>query len=55
MAISAHLETLQNKHVALESEIEQELQYPVPDYIRLAQLKKQKLLIKDRLADFNLH
>lgn len=55
MAISAHLKTLKNKHTALEGEIEQELQYPVPDYIRLAELKKQKLHIKDRLAGFNLH
>ena len=53
MAVSAHVETLQQKHTTLESLIAQELRRPNPDQTRLAELKKQKLHIKDTLSGFS--
>ncbi len=51
MAVSARVETLQSKHSTLEQQIDQEMRHPIPDQIRLAELKKQKLQIKDELTD----
>ena len=53
MAVSARLETLQNKHSNLETEIQRELRHPAPDDARLADLKKQKLHIKDTLSQLS--
>lgn len=44
---SAHLDTLASKHAQLESVIFEEMQRPMPDSIRLAQWKKEKLRLKE--------
>ncbi|MEP1231063.1 MAG: YdcH family protein [Litorimonas sp.] len=49
MAISAHLEQLQNKHAELDKRIHNELRHPIPDTLRLAQLKKEKLRLKEQI------
>ena len=41
---------LHKKHTSLEEAISQETQRPFPDQARIAELKKQKLRIKDQLA-----
>ncbi|MCH7805997.1 MAG: YdcH family protein [Proteobacteria bacterium] len=41
---------LHKKHNLLEEAISQEIQRPCPDQTRIAELKKQKLRIKDQLA-----
>ncbi|WP_409433134.1 YdcH family protein [Litorimonas sp. RW-G-Af-16] len=51
MALSARLETLHNRHSNLDSQIEQELRHPAPDNLRLAELKKQKLHLKETIAE----
>lgn len=53
MAVTAHLETLQSKHTNLEQKIQAELRSPLPDNIRVSQLKKQKLQIKDTISHFS--
>jgi len=53
MAISAHLETLQTKHMTLDEKIQRELRSPMPDNIRVQRLKKQKLQIKDTINQFS--
>lgn len=53
MAVSAHLETLHTKHTTLEQKIQAELRSPLPDNIRVSQLKKQKLQIKDTINQFS--
>lgn len=53
MAVSAHLETLHTKHTTLEQKIQAELRSPMPDNIRVSQLKKQKLQIKDTIKQFS--
>jgi len=52
---SAHLETLASKHAQLESVIFEELQRPMPDSMRLAQWKKQKLRLKEQIEYESSH
>ena len=42
-----HLDSLENKHATLEAQIDAEEHRPHPDDIRLHQLKKEKLRVKD--------
>jgi len=51
MALSAHLEQLNSKHASLEQEIQQEMRSPMPDQLRISRLKKQKLHLKDEMAE----
>ena len=48
------LQRLQTIHRDLNAEIRQELKQRVPDSLRLVQLKKLRLAVKDRLVA-NLH
>lgn len=49
MALSAHLEQLQSRHGDIEHQITRELRSPAPDQVKISQLKRQKLQIKDTL------
>lgn len=51
MAEDARVTTLKTQHASLENQIEQELGRPLPDDDLVHTLKKQKLLIKDELAN----
>jgi hypothetical protein len=44
------VQKLQARHRALEREIEEELQSPLPDAIRIAEAKREKLHVKDRIV-----
>ncbi|HEX9768217.1 MAG TPA: YdcH family protein [Kiloniellales bacterium] len=50
MSVQEHIEALRSKHLDLKQEIEQENQRPHPDDLRIAELKRQKLRIKDEIA-----
>jgi hypothetical protein len=50
MSFDPHVEQLTQKHAALENTIHEEINRPHPDMLRLAQLKKEKLRIKDEIA-----
>ena len=50
MSFDPHVEQLTQKHAALENTIHEEINRPHPDMLRLAQLKKEKLKIKDEIA-----
>ena len=52
MSIETHVESLAAKHAEIEEIITQEEHRPSPDTMRLAQLKKQKLRIKEEIAQF---
>ncbi len=52
---SAHFESLNAKHNSLEHAISAELQRPMPDSIHLAQLKKEKLRLKEEMARERVH
>lgn len=49
MALEAHLSELVEKHRSLDRMIEQEMARPSVDDIRLAELKKRKLHLKDEI------
>lgn len=50
MALDAHVSELSDKHRALEKKIEHELARPSTDNLTVAQLKREKLRIKDELT-----
>jgi hypothetical protein len=49
MALDAHLEELSEKHRALDQKIEEELARPTADDLKIAELKRQKLRLKDEI------
>ena len=50
MAIESHLAELQKRHQALEQEINEALTHPSTDDLRVAELKRRKLHVKDEIA-----
>jgi hypothetical protein len=50
MSVQEHIEALRSKHLDLKQEIEQENQRPHPDDLHIAELKRQKLRIKDEIT-----
>jgi hypothetical protein len=50
MSVHEHIEALRVKHVTLKHEIDEEIQRPHPDDLRITELKRQKLRIKDEIA-----
>lgn len=49
MALESHIAELNNRHRALETEIESELHHPASDDLHIAELKKQKLKLKEEI------
>lgn len=50
MSLQAHLSELEKRHRALEREIEASLASPAADALKLAELKRKKLQLKDEMA-----
>ncbi len=50
MSIQAHLAELERRHEALENEINDALAHPSTDDLKLAELKRRKLQVKDEIA-----
>lgn len=58
MAMQTQLTELEQKHRALENEIVEARAHPSTDNLRLAELKRRKLLVKDeiaRLQQYSVH
>ena len=55
MNLEGHVDSLDHKHHKLEEKILQESQRPYPDQIKIAELKKEKLRIKDEMAVLETH
>ena len=51
----SHVEELSSKHAALDAIIDEEEHRPLPDMIKLHELKKEKLRLKDEIAGHYLH
>ncbi len=49
MALEAHLSELSEKHRALDRKIEEELARPTTDDLMIAELKRQKLRLRDEI------
>ena len=47
---TTHIAALEAKHAALEGRIQAESQRPMPDTMMLADLKKQKLRLKQEIT-----
>jgi hypothetical protein len=52
MSLETHVEALTEKHASIDEIIEQEEHRPHPDAMRLMQLKRQKLRLKEELSRF---
>jgi hypothetical protein len=50
MAIASHLAELEKRHQALEQEISEAQAHPSSDGLRIAELKRKKLHVKDEIA-----
>ena len=50
MSLSAHLDELRRKHRMLSDEVEQAQRQPATDALVIAQLKKQKLRLKEEIT-----
>jgi hypothetical protein len=50
MSIQAHLAELERRHRALEEEITDALAHPSTDDLKIAELKRRKLQVKDEIA-----
>jgi hypothetical protein len=50
MSMQSHLAELEKRHQALESEINDCLAHPAVDDLRIVELKRKKLLVKDEIA-----
>ncbi len=50
MSLQSHLAELERRHLALQREIEKEKFHPATDELKLHELKRRKLLLKDEIA-----
>jgi hypothetical protein len=50
MSLENHLAALEQRHDALDKEIEKALVHPATDELKLAELKRRKLQLKDEIA-----
>ncbi len=49
MTIQAHLAELERKHRALDDELAEAMAHPSTDDLKIAELKRRKLLVKDEI------
>ncbi len=50
MSLQSHLAELERRHMALEREIEKEELHPAVDELKVHELKRRKLVLKDEIA-----
>ena len=50
---NAHLATLNARHAALEASVTAEIRRPMPDQTLLAQLKREKLKLKEEITQLH--
>lgn len=50
MSAEERIEALRSRHAALEEKINEENQRPHPDDLRMIELKREKLRIKDQIS-----
>lgn len=49
MALESHIAELRDRHRALEQEIDDQIHHPSSDDLHIAELKKQKLRLKEEI------
>jgi hypothetical protein len=50
MAIQTHLAELEQRHQALEQQISEAMAHPSSDGLKIVELKRRKLQVKDEIA-----
>ncbi|WP_341992821.1 DUF465 domain-containing protein [Azorhizobium sp. AG788] len=50
MSVQSHLQQLERRHAALETEIHREATSPAADPLKVAEMKRRKLVLKDQIA-----
>ena len=50
MSIESHLTELERRHAALDGEIRREALSPSSDSLKLAEMKRRKLVLKDEIS-----
>jgi hypothetical protein len=50
MSIQSHLAELERRHQALEHELSEAMAHPSIDDLKIAELKRRKLQVKDEIA-----
>ncbi len=55
MSTSTHVVALNEKHAALEKVIHEEVQRPHPDSLKLTELKREKLKVKEEIVELTQH
>ncbi|OYU49776.1 MAG: DUF465 domain-containing protein [Rhizobiales bacterium PAR1] len=50
MSMTTHIAELERKHQALDKKLADELAHPNKDNVRIAALKRQKLVLKDEIS-----
>ena len=50
MSMQSHLAELERRHDALDKEINRELVHPAADELKLAEMKRRKLQLKDAIT-----
>ena len=55
MSLTSHLQELRRKHEALSDRVEQAQRSPAIDGLEIADLKKQKLRIKEEIERLSQH
>jgi hypothetical protein len=49
MSLFAHIEELTEKHQTLQRQIEEEMNHPLVDSLKLSELKRKKLRLKEKI------
>ena len=55
MDAEARVTALSSKHAYLDNAIDQEAHRPSPDYVRITEMKREKLRIKDEIVRLEQH
>jgi hypothetical protein len=51
MSLSAHIYSLNSRKNEIDAEIEYEMKRPMPDFIRLSELKRKKMGVKEEIKN----
>ena len=49
MSLFAHIEELIEKHQAIQRQIEEEMNHPLVDSLKITELKRKKLRLKEKI------
>lgn len=52
MSIRAHVNSLAEKRTEIKQQIAQEMAHPSPDFVRITELKKQNLALKEEMQRY---